>query len=259
MILIDQDKCIGCGRCITVCPFTVLQLNDKGKAENGGKRCIACMHCAAVCPCDAVSRDCGPTVAGPVKPLPEGCAAAVKQLIYQRRSYRRFEKRKIPEELVREALKAGTMAPSAKNEHPVSWRILMDEKKKQDIMEDILRCCREKQMAVELIGEYENGNNPVMGENAVLLIALCREDAINPQQDTAIALTTAELLLQAQGIGTCWGGYLTRFLNLLPECRRLLEIPEGYLVYGTLMAGYPDNQCYRHIPFREQADIRFIE
>lgn len=151
------------------------------------------------------------------------------------------------------------MAPSAKNEHPVSWRILADEKKKQDIMEDILRCCKEKQMAAELIGEYENGNNPVMGENAVLLIALCREDAINPQQDTAIAMTTAELLLQAQGIGTCWGGYLTRFLNLLPECRRLLEIPEGCLVYGTLMAGYPDNQCYRHIPFREQADIRFIE
>ena len=57
MIFIDSLKCTGCGQCTRVCPFTVLQLNQEGKAENTGKKCIACMHCAAVCPTDAITYD----------------------------------------------------------------------------------------------------------------------------------------------------------------------------------------------------------
>ncbi|GAA6300711.1 hypothetical protein DXB25_16820 [Lachnospiraceae bacterium OM02-31] len=53
--------------------------------------------------------------------------------------------------------------------------------------------------------------------------------------------------------------YLTRFLNLLPECGDLLEIPEGCKVYGTLMAGYPANQNYRYIPAREKTEIKYIQ
>ncbi|RJW39636.1 hypothetical protein DXC97_11450 [Lachnospiraceae bacterium TF09-5] len=52
--------------------------------------------------------------------------------------------------------------------------------------------------------------------------------------------------------------YLTRFLNLLPECGELLEIPEGSKVYGTLMAGYPANQKYRYFPAREKTEIKYI-
>ena len=70
---------------------------------------------------------------------------------------------------------------------------------------------------MEILSEYENHNNPVMGENAVLLIGVCKDDALNPWQDTAIALAAAELILQAEGVGTCWGGYLTRFVNAIPK------------------------------------------
>lgn len=153
---------------------------------------------------------------------------------------------------------AAENAPSAKNEHPVRWIILESEEIRQCIMDWILEYCRENQVSMELISEYANGNNPVMGENAVIIIGICRRNSINPAQDTAIALTTAELLLQAEGIGTCWGGYLTRFLNLIPECRMVLEIPEGYEVYGTLLAGYPDRQNYRYLPARKKAEIKII-
>lgn len=37
-LVVDQDKCIGCGTCVALCP-NVFRLNDEGKAEviEGGK------------------------------------------------------------------------------------------------------------------------------------------------------------------------------------------------------------------------------
>ena len=96
MITIDQRKCIGCGQCIQVCPFTVLKRGDGGKAVHTGKPCVACMHCAAVCPKEAITYDGESAVSEKVRPLPEQCSAAVEQLIFQRRSYRRFQKNRYP-------------------------------------------------------------------------------------------------------------------------------------------------------------------
>lgn len=250
MIMIDTETCIGCGQCIHVCPFTVLKRGADGKAIHTGKPCIACMHCAAVCPKEAITYGGEPAVLGPVHPLPKRCSKTAEQLIYQRRSCRRFQKKPIPEELLKKALDAAMTAPSAKNQHPDRWIIIETEALKTKLMELILQYCQKQQVSPEILTEYENQNNPVMGENAELLIGICRDDALNPLQDTAIALATAELILQANDVGTCWGGYLTRFLNAIPECRRLLGIADGSSVYGSLMIGYPKGQEYRNIPVR---------
>ena len=43
MIFIDSSKCTGCGQCTRVCPFTVLRLNQEGKAENTGEK-VYCLY-----------------------------------------------------------------------------------------------------------------------------------------------------------------------------------------------------------------------
>ena len=58
---IARERCKGCGLCVTVCPFHLLELeeeiNSKGypparpKSESeDGKTCTACTMCALVCP-----------------------------------------------------------------------------------------------------------------------------------------------------------------------------------------------------------------
>lgn len=252
MITVEHAICTGCGQCIAVCPFTVLERNADEQVICNDKSCIACMHCAAICPQGAITFDGASAVSGVVTPLPKNTATVVQQLITQRRSYRKFQNRPVSPELIQQALQAAMLAPSAKNEHPTKWIILQDAEKQQEIMQAILQFCAKTGCSPEIPLEYARKNNPVIGEHAVLLIGYCKKTALNPSQDTAIALATAELMLQANGIGTCWGGYLTRFLNQIPACRTCLQLPEDCNVYGTLMLGYPAQNPYRAVPKRLQ-------
>ena len=66
---VDEDKCLGCGRCVKVCPRQVISLHLKSSTirvlcsnEQKGKdarlicdvSCIGCGICAKKCPADAI-------------------------------------------------------------------------------------------------------------------------------------------------------------------------------------------------------------
>lgn len=54
-----DEKCIGCGACVTDCPVGVLALADGRPAVRADKadRCMNCRHCLAVCPVGALTLD----------------------------------------------------------------------------------------------------------------------------------------------------------------------------------------------------------
>lgn len=261
MINFDYEKCVKCLKCVSVCPFTVLKVTDGRPQLNEEKICIKCMHCAAACPEKAI--DFGSSDAILHQELPkvrEGFDEDLKNHIMTRRSYRHFSKEPVPREIVEETLELVSWAPSAKNQHPAKW-IVIDSKEVMDkIMGHILDTVRETGVSPEILSEYETGNNVVMGTAPMLLLAYGRNNAISPETDVAIAMTTAELYLQSRGIGTCWAGYLKRFCNSLPEIQQLLpEIPENNSFYGAFMMGYPEKENYLHVPERiKRADIKWV-
>lgn len=74
-LMLDGEKCVGCGTCLSVCPHAVLSLTN-GRVEIGDRdACMECGACAQNCPVKAIRVRSG-----------VGCAAAVINSLLGRKS-----------------------------------------------------------------------------------------------------------------------------------------------------------------------------
>lgn len=51
--VVDEDKCIGCGKCVKPAHCDAVELKD-GKAHVNPQKCVACSVCVALCPVQAI-------------------------------------------------------------------------------------------------------------------------------------------------------------------------------------------------------------
>jgi len=63
---LDDEKCVGCGMCLDVCPHAVLGMNNGYAWIENRDACMECGACARNCPTEALTVKAG-----------VGCAAAV--------------------------------------------------------------------------------------------------------------------------------------------------------------------------------------
>lgn len=94
---LDQDKCVGCGMCLIVCPHSVFVMNDGHVRIENRDACMECGACAMNCAAEALFVEAG-----------VGCAAAVINSMLGRESSSCC--------CMIDPKKAGTGAPSPSNE-----------------------------------------------------------------------------------------------------------------------------------------------
>ena len=58
-MLIKQDRCIGCGQCVVICPVQAIKLNEDNKAFIDQDICVECSTCyrSANCPSKAIRKE----------------------------------------------------------------------------------------------------------------------------------------------------------------------------------------------------------
>ena len=141
-MLVDAEKCNGCGLCILNCLFRTWEMGDsKVPVYKEGGACFSCYNCMVACPTDAISVDqpyhvdsgfwaTNPPKMPPVGPLEPRDAdgnpdtwTEVERIVFTRRSVRNFSDKPVSEHLIRRILEAGRHAPSGGNSQP--WKFVV--------------------------------------------------------------------------------------------------------------------------------------
>ncbi len=54
-VTVDNDKCVGCGECVDICPVEVYELQDEKSVPVNAEECVGCESCIEVCEQEAIS------------------------------------------------------------------------------------------------------------------------------------------------------------------------------------------------------------
>jgi ferredoxin len=116
-IFIDNEKCSGCGECVTVCKDYNLEIID-GKVRKSGRfifGCIACGHCMMICPKEAIWIEGRCLSRNDAFTLPDKSETAdynaLFSLLKHRRSIREFTDKPIDREIIDKIISAAQTAP----------------------------------------------------------------------------------------------------------------------------------------------------
>jgi len=235
---VDAAKCRRCGACVRDCAFRAL------RAEAGGMpkmafpdRCMKCQHCLAVCPFGAVTFDGRrPEDSVPAKGLELPGAASVENWLRTRRSVRRFSGEDVDQETLDRVLKVLGNSPTGCNARALTFTCVPTREAMDRFRGDFIKAIEAHRDGTKLLPRWlavpaiklRNGGEDMFFRGATGLLVVSSDETCpgvtTPREDVTIACANFELLANANGISTCWCGFLSLVQKEVPE---LLEATVG--------------------------------
>lgn len=259
-VIVDQEKCIGCGLCCKDCPSRVLALRG-GRAAVLSDMCLKCGHCIAICPKSAVVID-GYDM-NEVKDCDKmsfGIDGDVfLNAIKFRRSVRRYKDEPVEKGVIEKIIEAGRFTPTGNNKQNV--RYIVAEKSIPTFEAEGLRTFKKLKRLAGLLGrfvrlpydlskyELESG---FFFHGASAVIFIVSKDTVN----ASLAAMSMELMAEAMGLGTLYVGLFARAAKMNKRIRNELGLLKKENVIACLAIGYPDVRYMRTAP-RKKADIEW--
>mgnify|MGYP005758132185 FL=1 len=260
MIVIDEEKCIGCGLCAKDCPAGKLAVKEGCAVYTS--ECIQCGHCVAVCPKGAVSipeydmDDVEEYDEETFAVQPQNFLHAVKF----RRSIRNFRKEKLDRECLERILQAGRYTPTAKNRQACRFIVLQEELEEfkellWNRVPELMDRMKEENPHYAAFFKFLHRRRSKNAEDDGLFFntPACILIAADNPLDGGLAAANMENMAAAEGAGVLYSGYLTRIIEADPVLKEWLGIPDTPLVC-CMLAGYPA-VSYRRTAPRKKADI----
>ena len=109
MVVVDKEKCTGCGSCVKICHEHCMSLVDRNVVVDHAV-CSSCTQCIAICPDLALSWDGVAPLRFDPSALPS--PRQMDELFRQRRTVRDFTNEPVSREALEEIVSYGTCAPT---------------------------------------------------------------------------------------------------------------------------------------------------
>jgi nitroreductase len=145
------------------------------------------------------------------------------EAIHTRRSVREYQDKPIPEELVKELLKAAMAAPSARNQQAWEFIVITDPEIKQQIpsVSPFAQMVVDAPLAILVCGNLQVETAP--GYWVI---------------DCSAAIQNLLLAAHASGLGAVWTGVYPRE-ERVKGLAEMLNLPEHVLPHSLIVLGYP--------------------
>jgi nitroreductase/NAD-dependent dihydropyrimidine dehydrogenase PreA subunit len=257
MITLEAEKCSQCGLCADLCHESCIQLTESGPLIDH-RVCSTCTQCVAACPKQALAWNGDAPISFERQRLPT--AEQLDELFKERRSIRRFKRKKIEQPLLEEIARYGFFAPT----HNFNLRvIIVDDESLINTLDQVIvaNCRRIHRLAYQLkaaeilagwfgfAGEMNrarpkieatirNGHAFHSMPTAFILIIGDKKTPLS-EPSAQYALANMMYYAQVKGVGTCLWANGPMFIDKNRAVRRQLGIQPNERIYGAMYMGYP--------------------
>lgn len=257
MIAFDVEKCTGCGLCADLCHESCISLVDGG-IHIDDSVCSSCTQCVAACPTRALAWNGIAPASFERERLPS--TEQLDELFRERRSIRRFKRKKIDRTILEEIAGYGACAPT----HAFNLRVIIvdDDDLIATFDQAIVNNCRmiyrwayRLKIAGVLANWFGYGDEMTKArpkiENtlarghafsslptAFILVIGSSKTALS-NESAQYALANMMYYAQLKGVGTCLWANGPMFIDKNRPIRRRLGLGKNEHICGAMYMGYP--------------------
>jgi Nitroreductase len=150
--------------------------------------------------------------------------------ILKRRSIRRFTDDEVPDALILKMINAARVAPSAANIQPLHYVIVKSPKLRDEVFENTMWA-----------GYVKPEGTPPFDKRPRLFVAVLCDSRIKKEkyeQDSGLAIENMILTAWEENVGSCIIAACNK-----AEIRRILNIPDHFILDCVVGFGYPAHKC----------------
>jgi nitroreductase/NAD-dependent dihydropyrimidine dehydrogenase PreA subunit len=281
-----QDNCIGCGKCVDVCPRYLFSIKNKKAVITDFDPCHDCGHCIGICPVDSIIHQrLNETTLDEDFPLIDQKLSyeEILETIRQRRSIRLFSDKKITREEIDQLIQLGRYAPTGHNSRKVCYTIIDGREDIKYILDNMIVLFKKLRSMVSnplwmilitLLGKretflkvrrnlyrlnshiyhWEKGIDKVFHNSSTLILLHAAKDVPSPIEDCNIAAQNIALGAQSLGLGSTFIGYLYKSWYYSKRIKKIIGLPKEHLLHVCLAVGTPKNK-FRRLVSRPEPSV----
>lgn len=272
-IMLDEKKCIKCGKCVEECPGDVLKMNGSLQITKP-ELCISCGHCAAICPEAAIASS-DKNTRNPFNISAFDANLPMDQKLLQtKRSIRLFNNKAIDRDILMEIIKYAEMAPSSHNLRNREYLLITDRKDIEHLSNEIARVYKSllnvlnpftlwlislsnkdaylelKEMVVSfrhLVEQNKQGNDKVFRNSKCIICISAPKGSAHSKDDCIAAQQYMMLFAHSIGIGSFINGYAQHAHKAI---EKYFKIRKDFSVFSVCALGYAKNAYKNKIVYK---------